>query len=171
AIVEEGLMLALSAVRMAVKNRIIVGALREGEDYLELVYQAAATEELLALAREKDEDSRRMTSQLAERDEIVDRTDLMQRESLQLRRRDEVSRGLAARLRAVAGDEQVLGEVVESARDAAWHEISTSIRQLLARRAELEPGSPDYLADREARLRHLVRVDLAELSSRATPTY
>ncbi len=164
-------MLALSAVRMAVKNRIIVGALREGEDYLELVYQAAATEELLALAREKDEESRRMTSQLAEREEMMERTDLMEREGLQIRRRDAVSRGLAVRLRAVAADEQVLREVVESARDAAWHEIATSIRQLLARRAEIDSGSRDYLTDRDARLGQLILADLAALAARSATAY
>jgi hypothetical protein len=53
--VDEGVMIALTAIRMAVKNRIIVGALRERNDYNADEYVAAARQEITALARQNDE--------------------------------------------------------------------------------------------------------------------
>ena len=59
-IVDEGMLIALSAVRMAVKNGIIVGALRDHSDYDPERYAALARHELEQVARENDEDSTRV---------------------------------------------------------------------------------------------------------------
>jgi hypothetical protein len=66
-IAEEGVLIAASAVRMAVKNRQIVRALRDRDDYSEKAAVSAAREVFRALAREKREDVERL-------DDIIEHT-------------------------------------------------------------------------------------------------
>jgi hypothetical protein len=174
-IAEEGLLIATSAVRMAVKNRQIVRALRDRADYNEKVAVKAAREVFRALAREKREDVERL-------DEIIEvardrpgralhQTDYRKGDADRLERREQVSDILADRLDDMAEDDAALLDVVNAAREAAWDEIGSSIEAKLLRRPELEAHTREYADHRDARIRELLKVDLALLEASSKPEY
>jgi hypothetical protein len=151
---EEGMLVALSAVRMSVKNRIIVSTLRDRDEWLPQLYEAAAAEDLLDLAREKDEELRLLGGEPDSREQ----------------RRAEVARELRRLLRTAAGDEDLLHSTVVQARDAAWDEIGGSIAQKLVARPE-NADATSYRAGRDKRLRELVTIDLEGLKRSREPEY
>lgn len=174
-IAEEGVLIAASAVRMAVKNRQIVRALRDRADYSEKNAVAAAREVYRALAREKREEVERL-------DEIIERTkdrpgrathqtDYRKGDADRLERREQVSDILADRLDDLAEDDEYLLSVVNAAKDAAWDEIGASIQAKLRRAPELEAHTREYRDQRAARIHDLVNVDLALLEASAEPEY
>jgi hypothetical protein len=174
-IAEEGLLIAASAVRMAVKNRQIVRALRDRDDYSEKAAIKAAREVFRQLAREKRDEVARLDDIIAyARDRpgrALHQTDYRKGDSELLERREQVSDILADRLDESAEDEEYLREIVVAARDAAWDEIGASIQAQLARRPELEARTREYREHREARVRELVGVDLALLEASVQPEY
>lgn len=163
-IVEEGLLMSLFATRMAVKNRIIVGALREHNDFSTEDYARAAGEELCRIARQSEADARRV---VRARKKLLNqrwtgsigdfgRGDLRQ---LALRRR--VYEALARALRAVSVDEERLAGLVETARVDAGEEIAQALTaRLIAQDFEREP---DYLINRFERLNELETIDIPAL--------
>lgn len=163
-IVEEGLLMSLFAARMAVKNRIIVGALREHNDFRPEDYARAAREELCRFARQNEADARRVVRArkklLNQRwtESIGDfgRGDVRQ---LALRRR--VYEALARALRAASVDEERIAELVERARIDAGEEIAGALTaRLIAQDFENEP---DYLINRFDRLNEFETIDIPAL--------
>lgn len=174
-IAEEGVLIAASAVRMAVKNRQIVRALRDRADYSEKNAVAAAREVFRQLAREKRDEVARL-------DDIIERvrdkpgrathqTDYRRGDSGRLEMREQVSDILADRLDELAEDDEYLLGIVTAARDAAWEEIGASIQAKLLRRPELEAGTREYREHRAERVRELINVDLALLEASSAPEY
>jgi hypothetical protein len=174
-IAEEGVMIAASAVRMAVKNRQIVRALRDRADYSEKNAIAAAREVFRALAREKRDEVERL-------DEIIERvrdrpgralhqTDYRKGDSDRLERREQVSDILADRLDELAEDDEYLKGIVDAALESAWDEIGASITAKLLRRPELEAHTREYRERREERIRQLLKVDLPLLEASTQPEY
>ncbi|MBX3194654.1 MAG: hypothetical protein R2717_04155 [Schumannella sp.] len=174
-IAEEGLLIAASAVRMAVKNRQIVRALRDRDDYSENAAMKAAREVFRQLAREKRDEVARL-------DDIIEyardrpgralhQTDYRRGDAERLERREQVSDILADRLDDLAEDDEYVRGIVVAARDSAWDEIGASITAQLARRPELEADTEEYRAERDRRLKQLVAVDLALLQASAEPEY
>jgi hypothetical protein len=174
-IAEEGLLIAASAVRMAVKNRQIVRALRDRDDYSEKAAIKAAREVFRALAREKRDEVVRL-------DDIIEyardrpgralhQTDYRKGDAELLERREQVSDILADRLDDLAEDDEYLRGIVVAARDAAWDEIGASIEAQLRRRPELDAHTREYREHRDARLRELVNVDLPLLRASVEPEY
>ncbi|MCU1417659.1 MAG: hypothetical protein JWP32_1833 [Schumannella sp.] len=174
-IAEEGVLIAASAVRMAVKNRQIVRALRDRADYSEKNAVAAAREVFRALAREKREDVERLDDIIENtRDRpgrALHQTDYRKGDAERLERREQVSDILADRLDEIAEDDEYLLAVVDAARNAAWDEIGASIEAKLARRPEMEAHTREYRDQREARIRELVKVDLPLLEASTKPEY
>ena len=173
-IAEEGVLIAASAVRMTVKNRQIVRALRDRADYSEKAAMAAAREVFRALAREKREDVERL-------DDIIDRTrdrpgralhqtDYRKADAELLERREQVSDILADRLDELAEDDDFVRQTVDAARNSAWDEIGSSIIAQLMRRPELDDAE-DYDRERARRIKQLVAVDLPLLEASAQPEY
>lgn len=164
-IVDEGLLIALSAVRMAVKNDIIVGALGEHFDYDPAKYAVNARRELTGLIRQNEEDARRVgrlrraltvagwSSSLTE----DQRGDISR---LALRRR--VHKKLATALAAVAGDDEHVACLVEDAQRAASNEINDAVSARLIR-LSIDARDPDYEQLRAARTEMFVHLDLALL--------
>jgi hypothetical protein len=174
-IAEEGVLIAASAVRMAVKNRQIVRALRDRADYSEKNAVAAAREVFRQLAREKRDEVERL-------DEIIERvrdkpgrathqTDYRKGDSDRLERREQVSDILADRLDELSEDDEFVLSIVNAARDAAWDEIGASIVAKLRRAPEREAHTREYRDQRDARIRELIKVDLALLEASAAPEY
>ena len=173
-IAEEGVLIAASAVRMTVKNRQIVRALRDRADYSEKAAMAAAREVFRALAREKREDVERL-------DDIIDRTrdrpgralhqtDYRKADAELLERREQVSDILADRLDELAEDDDFVRQTVDAARNSAWDEIGSSIIAQLMRRPELDDAE-EYDRERARRIKQLVAVDLPLLEASTQPEY
>ena len=174
-IAEEGVLIAASAVRMAVKNRQIVRALRDRADYNEKAAISAAREVYRALAREKRDEVSRL-------DDIIEvtrdrpgraqhQTDYRKADAENLDRREQVSDILADRLEDLSADDGYLRGIVSAALESAWDEIGASILAKLARRPEAEAHTPEYQAERAKRVKQLIAVDLALLEASAKPEY
>ncbi|CAN5385024.1 hypothetical protein BH09ACT4_BH09ACT4_05160 [soil metagenome] len=174
-IAEEGVLIAASAVRMAVKNRQIVRALRDRDDYSEKAAVAAAREVFRALAREKRAEVERLDEIIEESRErpgrALHQTDYRKADATNLDRREQVSDILADRLDELAEDDDYLLVTVDAARNAAWDEIGASIEAKLLRRPELEAHTREYKDQRASRIRELVKVDLPLLEASVQPEY
>jgi hypothetical protein len=164
-IVDEGLLISLSAVRMAVKNHILVGALREHLDFDDADYAATARHELDVLARQNEEYGVRVTEM---RDELVkarwkleltrdQRADVKQ---FALRRR--VHDRLTAELDAVSQNDEKVSEIVAKAKADASHEFAQALAAKLIRQ-NVDGSEPDYERKLAERRSAFVRIDLAKL--------
>jgi hypothetical protein len=173
-IVDEGMLIAIAAVRMALKNRIIVSALREHTDYVDADYRAWARLELGEVARQNDEDSTRVerlgsylsrTSKSGKGREVENK----RRDVIRLGRRRTLHDNVAERLRTLAADDDRVAELVEKARADALQEINEALAtRLLAQR--IDPRQPGYAAARAERMRAVGAIDLAALAKRTRHT-
>jgi hypothetical protein len=173
-IVDEGMLIAMAAVRMALKNRIIVGALREHTDYVAADYAELARQELREVARQNDEDSTRVerlgsylfrTTRSGKGREIENK----RRDVIRLGRRRTLHDHVAERLRDLAADDDRVAELVEKARADALQEINEALAtRLLAQR--IDPRQPGYAAARAERMRAVGKIDLAALAKKTRHT-
>jgi ABC-type Fe2+-enterobactin transport system substrate-binding protein len=167
-IVDEGMLIALSAVRMAVKNRIIVSALREHTDYADADYTAMARSELHEVARQNDEDSTRVQRLGSYLSRITKsgkgrEVENKRRDVIRLGRRQTLHDHVAERLRALAADDDRVAQIVHKARADALQEINDALAaRLLAQR--IDPRQPGYAAARTERMKAVASIDLAELA-------
>ena len=166
---EEGLLLAEYACRMALKNSVVVGALRGSEPYSEARYAADARDVLESLAAEADavadriEATRRVTGAL--KGEAGHVHDYRVADEDNLERREEASRSMARVLRERCADDEYLSRLVTRARNEAWGEISAAIEASL-QRGYVPPVSDDsYQRDRDNRIKLLISEDLAALAA------
>lgn len=174
-IIEEGTLIAVSAVKMAVKNRIIIGALRDHSDYSDREYTRATREELRRLIVHAHEDALRVEAgakKLRTRRWGRGPGEDDREEAVHLDRRQSVYRGLAAELSALAdGPDGKLSELLESARLAAADEIADALTARLVA-GIVDPNEPDYEFRRDERLEQLA-LDLVMLrptaQSRSAP--
>jgi len=164
--VDDGVLIALTAIRMTVKNRIIVGALRDDKPYLPAVYIETARDELAELAHQNDDLAARLKRRALARAERGDPDAPESAESQRSELLRHVYTKLAEALRAVGDNSTRLAEIVESARQDAWSEIRQAWHLKLAEQTPIDVG-PDYERHREGRLLELVYIDLAELRHEA----
>lgn len=122
--VDEGELIARAGVRMAVKNRAILWALRDHADFDHEQYLAATRDELLATAGEADANAERLAVELDGPENASDQPTQQGR----LVRRRQVLIGLSERLRDLADDEAQLAGLALEARDAAWEEIGAAVK-------------------------------------------
>jgi hypothetical protein len=165
ALVEEGLLIIESGVRLSVKNQAILWALRDGVPFDHLQYLRAVREQLLATAAESAEDAERIAAQLAHPVRGPGRwnADDEAAEPGRLERRLAVLRGLSTRLHALTDDESYLARLALSARDAAWEEIGTTVKATAMLAGRTDPHTT--WDERDAALAR-VRFDLEELEAR-----
>ncbi|MDJ1114622.1 asparagine synthase [Microbacterium sp. LX3-4] len=166
-VVAEGLYIASAATRLALKNRILVHILVDGDDFDSDAFLADAREALLGLADEAEADAARTESErkLA-RGRYSDSGgthDYRRRDVRNLRRRAKQSQHVARELRARAEDEAELRKLVADARDAAWGEVSNNIDRSLRISAARPDLDADYDRMRGARMQALRLVDLPKL--------
>lgn len=171
-VVEEGLLLTMWSVRMVVKNRLIIAALREGSDYDPGGLIEAARQETLALAEENDATATRLREH-DKQSRIRPPTPLgtgevpattARREAEEHRRRPIVHERLAALLRDRSEDDEALRQIVEQARSDAWDEVGREIVLGIKPPGFVPENLRDYERMREGRLQRLVTIDLAELA-------
>ena len=179
---EEGLLMAESAARMALKNRLIVDALRADEPYSEERAADRARGVLYELVQEADE----AAEHVAEEREVAAKRegrsqhqhDYHRDDLLNLRRREKVHAAIAKELWTRRSDDEYVAGLVERARDDAWHELGTAIEQELDRRWPRYDEEPDYADHRAERmadvgddlLRDLARLE-AQRAVEAIPEY
>ena len=165
-LIDEAMLIAGAGVRLAVKNLIILRSLRDQVDYDEERVVEAVREELHNLADEKDADADRLAAL---------RTDVKKRPGMPhhhddyrfvdtdtLQRREDVSRGLATRLRELSGIDEYVRQIVAVAHAVAWEEIAASLEQKLI--AANQPVDDKYEEYRDDRLLRLLG-DLADLEA------
>lgn len=165
--IDDGVLVALAAVRLAVTNRLIVRSLRDGKDYDELRVRLRVTKELLNIALEKEKDARRIRAVL---ETIGDKpgaadgpADFRARDAKTLKRRAKVSSGLAARLAELATDPDTVRELAARAHQAFLDEFAVSIVQGARVFDEPRGRAPLTEMDRMAQLQGLSD-DLDELA-------
>ena len=135
--VSEGLMLAKYSSRMALKNRIIVGVLTNDRPYEPEQYLGEAKRAIGALIDEFDLEATRIARQLRMVASMPGKAshahDYRRADAHNLRLRHDTSEALAAALRGRRSDENYLHELIESARQDAWHDISRAVGDWLDR--------------------------------------
>lgn len=135
--------LAIGAVRIAVKNLLIVRALRDGADYDESWWLAAVAREFELLAAENEADAERLDTVRASTrrkyGSALHPADFRSRDAPLLKRRIRLLRTVAERLRGLAAEEDVLLAIVAEARQTALDEI-TSARHDPSPRAARDPA-------------------------------
>ena len=167
--IAEGVAIATSAARLAVKNHILVGTIAEGGTFDTEKYIADAREALRAMAEESEAAEKTLT-ELRKRargrhSDPVGTHDYRDRDVRNLRRRAKQSHGVATRLREMMDDPEQLGVIVEEARTAAWADVRHNLDRRLTVEGMRPDQDPDYARMREARMQALRLVDLQALSS------
>lgn len=163
-LVADGLLIAESAVRMSVKNEVILRALRDRADYRAERAREVAREELRRLAVESRGDARRLEEE-RERASVrpgkaAHQSDYRKADIEHLRRRGEAATALADRLIRASADDEHLDELVEAARRRAWDEVGASIAERTAQEWTLAPRLS--ARERERRMAQVAE-DLREL--------
>lgn len=170
AAITDGLSIARFSVVLALKNRLIVAALRDDLPFDVGTAAVMAREELHEIAREQDRNivhaedvsANAGSAHGAARHEH----DYKARDLALLTARRRVYEAVAARARADADDPERIAELVEDARVRAWEEISREVAARLDVTGAAEQVVVDerYLAERDARMRRLREIDLWELA-------
>jgi hypothetical protein len=159
-ILEEGVLISASAVRMTIKNHIIVAALRDHTDYDRAGLLDVARADLLRLAGESEATAERLDAKRPETREPGESAADAHRRREHLRR-PKVERMLATALRSAAVDEEAIERLVDRAQTDASEEIRREVIDRLLSTA-ITPD-PDYEANKAGRIAYLISVDLAEL--------
>lgn len=163
-IAKEGALIGESVVRLTLRNRVIVDALRERADLDLAVLERLAATELETLADHEWESAERIRIRrdLQRTSDDYDSFDLERlQESL---RRESVHRAMSEEFAVRAADAAALASLVERSRAEAWSEIAPV---LIARAGEHQPAhvvDPHYDEQRPDRLAALVALDLTELA-------
>lgn len=166
-IAEQGVLVADVAVRLSVKNAIIMNALAKREDYSEARVAELVRETLNDLASERDADATHLESVIgeiykfghsgwAEADYGID-------DNRAINHRRAVYRMVADELRARTTDDRYVAETVESARKAAWAEIGDSLKTKAEHPYYGGGNKQEYFDKREERIRNLIEKDLPKL--------
>lgn len=165
-VTEEGVLIAASAVRMAVKNQLIVAALRDHLDYDPDRLAEFARLEFLAIADQSDASGDRAQQKRDTADpwkaaaslggQLVEEIDEHERRAI-------LHHALGAMLREVAEDPARVAAVVEEARAVAWEEIGAVIESTIGAARDNPALDDDYEASRAARVRAMLEIDLVAL--------
>jgi hypothetical protein len=150
------MLVARSALRMSLKNRVVLWVLRDGQPWDEIALHRIAGEEIRALAHELTESADRLAAQ---REVASTRTarsrhqsDYSRRDLQQLRLREETNRAVAAQLLELAKDEAAVTALLADARDANLLELVSS-RPLPYEPTALDEPDPVGEQERIAALR------------------
>lgn len=152
--VDEGLLIARSAVVIAVANRVIRNALQEHERFDARAVGDAAREELRRFAAEQRADAERMRDIRAVAQNARGRSrhqhDYKRGDDLKLRTREATYTELADRLEASAEDAAFVDALVIAARQRAWDDVGSTVVGRLSWAArpddDYELGRPERLA-------------------------
>jgi len=166
-IVEQGLLVADVAVRMSVKNAIIMNALKRHVDYNEqqIVEMVRGVTEDLAVERERDaRHIARMRGEIRDTGRSAwSESEYGNDDNRTLRHRQEVYERVAEELHARAGDDEYLRATAEKSRALAWEEIGDSLKERATHPYYSGGDSEEYRDARDERIRQLIEKDLTAL--------
>lgn len=172
-IVEQGLLVADVAVRMSVKNTIIMNALRSDVDYEESHVEKLVRDKTIELAEERSRDARHIKRV---RDEIKQygrsawsETEYGSDDNRTLKHRQEVYEQLSAELHGRANDQTDIAATAERARTAAWGEIAYSLKERASHPYYAGGSSREYRQAREERIQTFIEQDIADLMKEQDP--
>lgn len=144
------MLVARSALRMSLKNRVVLWVLRDGHPWDEVALHRIAREEIAALAHELTQSADRLAAQ---RDVASTRTarsrhqsDYSRRDLQQLRLREETHRAVAAQLISLGDDDAAVTALLADARNANLLELVSS-RPLPYQPTDLD--EPDPVGEQE----------------------
>ena len=170
--VEEGMLLAEYATRMAVKNHIVVDTLQYGNDFDPARHTGEAAHLLRELASEQWEAAGRIDADLEVaqglRGDATHPHDYRDVDVANLRLRRDAAVALASALRAKADSEEELLALVERGRVDAWDEVGRAIEAGLDAFSGVEALKADYEREKPGRLKLLIWRDLARLQEEHT---
>jgi hypothetical protein len=170
--VEEGMLLAEYATRMAVKNHIVVDTIQYGNAYDPALHTLEAAAMLRELASEQGVAAGRIEEELRASEGLGgDAThphDYRGADADNLRLRRDAALTLADALRAKADSQDELLALVERGREDAWDEVGRAIEAGLDAFSGVEALRADYEEQKPARLRLLIWRDLARLQEERT---
>jgi hypothetical protein len=170
--VDEGMLLAEYATRMALKNHIVVDTIQYGNDFEPARHTGEAARILRELAAEQGEAAGRIDEELDAatglRGDATHPHDYrdVDIDNLTLRRSSAAT--LAERLRAKADSEEQLFALVERGRQDAWDDVGAAIEAGLDALSGVEALRDDYEREKPARLKLLIWRDLAKLQEERT---
>jgi len=170
---EEGLLITLSAVRMTVKNSIIVTAMRDRVNFSDVDYQAIARVELLKLSKRSEHDAERVEKQrkrLQKFKGTYSYDDDTRQDVKLLAKRRKVYEHLAISLTEVAQSDKRVNEIVAGAQSDAASEIVGALSTRLVEQEQLA-SDPEYVRKRGERMKDLIAIDLALLQNAQSPEY
>ncbi|MDJ1371004.1 hypothetical protein [Gulosibacter molinativorax] len=167
-IATEGVFIAAATTRLAVKNRILVDTLAGNVNFSVDKYVEFARETLRDLARESEGEVSRIDEMMQRakrrRSRPLTMHDYAKADLGNLQHRRDLADLVAHKLRERAADDEGVKELVRAAHDAAWGEISRNIQfNLDSEFATVGDLTEEEQADREERMRSVVRVDLPKL--------
>lgn len=170
--VAEGVSIAAAAARLAVRNHILVETIARGGQFAQDEVAEYAGTTLNALADEQDavadlvrKQRKKAWGRFSDSDGTHDYRD---RDTRNLKKRQKLSRGVAAELRAMASDADAVNALVEEARDAAWGDVEANLQRRLRVEGMTADTDPEYASMREARVDALLSIDLPRLAAQAT---
>lgn len=167
--IAEGVAIATAAVRLTVKNLILVGTIAKGGTFQIDHYMEEARVTLRAMADESEQAAEHLTA-LRKRargrhSDPHGTHDYRDRDVRNLRRRAKQSIGVATHLRDMTEDDEALRALVEEARAAAWADVRGNLDRRLRVEGMRADQDPEYDQMRDARMQALKLVDLQALSS------
>ncbi|MEZ5111674.1 MAG: asparagine synthase [Microbacteriaceae bacterium] len=169
AFVFEGIHIAESAVRMALKNKILVESIGEGHDFDPSAFLDEARSVMLGLAQEANDGAARVAEQRKSAWGLHTKSrgthDYRDRDTGNLRRRGREYKRVAKELERRAADEGELLRLIEQSREAAWEDVAANIASTLKLVAQRPDLDDDYEQMREARMEALRHVDLSDLAA------
>ena len=125
-LVAEGLLIAASGIRLAIKNKAILAILKHREDFDETRYLALAQQQLRDLAMEKSAELEHLYEKWDSTDYGLDEEDT-ETELARLERRRRMLLGLISRLLELADSDEYPGELADAALAAAREEVAGAI--------------------------------------------
>jgi hypothetical protein len=172
--VEEGLMIAKTALAMELKNHIIVGAIRYDKNFVESELREFLSGEIDKLALEQSGYADRTDSWAAASTSAqgpqANVHDYRSGDYGSLTKRGQTYTAMASALTVLAGDDEFLAGVLASAQSQAWSEIERAIMARLEGevRSSTEKG---YTRTRKERMRQVREIDLLALNEANLPEY
>jgi hypothetical protein len=169
--VAEGLQIADAAVRLAIKNHILVETIAHDEGFDAQAFTPFARDTLVSLAEEQERGAQAMQrlgkKAWGQHSDPNSTHDYRDRDVRNLRRRRRQYQGVAKALRAQSADETALLRLVEEARGAAWAEVAANLQRRLRVEGMRPEADPDYESMRDARMAAVTMIDLQRLAAQA----
>lgn len=172
-IVEQGLLVADVAVRMTVKNKLIVRALKHKADYSAEQTQEQVRQALTELIAEREKDAANIAIMRSQIKRVGfasgGEAEYHREDSETLRHRQEVYEGVAAQLKERAADPAYLAAVAKKATKLAWAEVGESIATRAEHPYYSGGDNREYQAEREGRIQELIANELQQLIASKNP--